>query len=316
MDRADLELVVAIGRTGSLTAAARLLHTAQPPLSRRLQALERAVGAQLFTRGRHGATPTVVGRTLIERATEALDAIARAEQDTSDVAAGRAGRLRIGVTPTLGAELLPPSLAGFRALHPLVRIDLASSGDSAGLRARVRDGELDVAVCVLDGTDEPGVRVAARGEQRFVLIAPADLRLPRGPGRRVPKHALIGLPLVVISAGEGLRILVDQMLADVGAEPVVAIETSEREMLVPFVAAGLGASIVPEGFARQRAAAGLSTYELDPPVRRAVGVVIGTGRPIEMISTFVDQVSAAGGFTKRGARSPRSRSPAPRRTRP
>ena len=306
MDRADLELVVAIARTGSLTAAARTLHTAQPPLSRRLQALERAVGAELFTRGRHGATPTVVGRALVERAEQALDAITRAEQDTSDVAAGRAGRLRIGVTPTLGAELLPASLAGFRASHPDVRIDLASSGDSAGLRRGVRDGDLDVAVCVLDADDEAGVKIAARGEQRFVLIAPADMRLAKGTSRRVSTRALVGLPLVVISAGEGLRVVVDQLLAGLGAEPVITIETSEREMLVPFVAAGLGASIVPEGFARQRTATGLSTYELEPPVKRAVGIVVGTGRPTALVTAFVGEVVAVGKFTRRAARSRRT----------
>src|SRR5436305_7247996 len=96
MDRADLELVVAIARAGSLSRAARELHIAQPPLSRRLQHLEREVGAALFLRGRHGATPTAVGRTLIVGAEAALAAIARAEQDALDAAAGRAGRLRIG----------------------------------------------------------------------------------------------------------------------------------------------------------------------------------------------------------------------------
>src|SRR5439155_4475824 len=134
MDRADLELVVAIARTGSLTAAARELHMAQPPLSRRLQHLERDVGAPLFLRGRHGAVPTAVGRTLVDAARDALKAIARAEQDTADAAAGRAGRLRIGVTPTLGAVLLPAVLAAFRRAHPGVRLDLTSSGDSAWLR--------------------------------------------------------------------------------------------------------------------------------------------------------------------------------------
>ena len=286
MDRADLELMVAIGRAGSLTAAARALHTAQPPLSRRLQALERAVGAELFTRGRHGATPTVVGRTLIERAEQALDAITRAEQDTTDVAAGRAGRLRIGVTPTLGAELLPASLAGFRASHPDVRIDLASSGDSAGLRRGVRDGDLDVAVCVLDAHDEASVQIAARGEQRFVLIAPADLRLTKGNSRRVSTRALVGLPLVVISAGEGLRVVVDQLLAEFGAEPFITIETSEREMLVPFVAAGLGATVLPERFARQRAGDAVALRPLSPPLTRSVGAVVRTGPLPALVSAF------------------------------
>ena len=175
---------MAIGRTGSLTAAARQLHIAQPPLSRRLKRIESEIGAELFTRGRHGATPTVVGRTLVDRAETALAAIRRAEQDAADVASGRAGRLNIGVTPTLGAVLLPGALAAFRLLHPDVRLDLVASGDSAQLRQQVRDGRLDVALAVIVRPPEPGTRVALKGQQRFVLIAPAicdshDRRRPR-----------------------------------------------------------------------------------------------------------------------------------------
>jgi DNA-binding transcriptional LysR family regulator len=116
------------------------------------------------------------------------------------------------------------------------------------------------------------------------------------------------LPLVSIGAGEGLRVVVDQVLAGLGAEPVVTIETSEREMLIPFVAAGLGASVVPEGFARERASTstGVSTYQLVPPVRREVGVVVGPGRPGTLVAAFVDEVIAVSGFRQRGARSRRT----------
>src|SRR5438552_11199278 len=200
MDRADFELVVAIAHTGSLTGAARQLHIAQPPLSRRLQHLERTVGASLFLRGRHGATPTAVGRALVESAEAALAAVARAEQDTADAAAGRAGRLRIGVTPTLGAVLLPAVLAAFRRAHPDVRLDLTSSGDSAWLRQQAGAGELDIAVAALAVSPEQSTRVALSGEQRFVLIAPTELRLPRTLRRR----AVVDLPLVALTAGEGL----------------------------------------------------------------------------------------------------------------
>lgn len=234
MDRSDLELVVAIAQAGSLSGAARALHIAQPPLSRRLQHLEREVGAALFLRGRHDATPTAVGRSLIEGARAALAAIARAEQDAADAAAGRAGRLRIGVTPTLGAVLLPAVLASFRRTHPDVRLDLTASGDSPWLRHQAAAGEIDIAVAALAPHPEPNATVALAGEQRFVLIAPIELRLSKAVRRR----ALADLPLVALTAGEGLRQQLDQLFAELGAEPNIAIETSEREMLMPFVAAG------------------------------------------------------------------------------
>ncbi|MGH9186521.1 MAG: LysR family transcriptional regulator [Acidimicrobiales bacterium] len=290
MERADLELVVAVARTGSLTAAARQLHVAQPALSRRLAGLERAVGAELFRRGRHGATPTAIGRTLVDRAGTALEAIRRAEQDTVDAAAGRAGRLCVGTTPTLGAELLPDGLATFRADHPGVRLELISAGDPGSLAPRVAAGELDLAVTVVDEPPIPGTRLLARGEQRFVLIVPAEAGVARRT--RLPRRVLADGPLVTLTTGEGLRQLLDQIVAELGAAADIVIETAEREMLVPFVAAGLGASLVPESFARQRAVRGFSIHDLNPPVRRSVGIVVAEGPLPALVAAFADAVVA------------------------
>jgi len=307
MDRADFELVVAVARTGSLTAAARALHTAQPPLSRRLQQLERQVGAPLFTRGRHGATPTAVGRTLVDRAEEALAAMALAEQDAADAAAGRAGRLRIGVTPTLGAVLLPPALAAFRRSHAHVRLDLRSSGDSDALRADVRRGALDVAIAVAPGRREAGTRVALKGEQRFVLIAPVDMQLPTARGKPVPVSVLKDLPLVSLPRGEGLRSQLDAVMAELGVEPDLTIETSEREMLVSFVAAGLGASLVPDGVVRSRAVPGVRVHELEPPVTRPVGAIVASGPLPQLVDDFLAAVARHTSLTaQREARPTRS----------
>jgi DNA-binding transcriptional LysR family regulator len=312
VDRADLELVVAVGRTGSLTAAARHLHVAQPALSRRLAALERGLGAALFQRGRHGATPTVVGRALIEGASSALSAIERAEQDANDAAAGRAGRLRVGVIPTLGAVLLPPVLAAFRASHPGVRLELVSRGSSAELRQRVGLGELDIAIAVLAAGSEPGVRVAARGQQRFVVVAPADTPL-RARNGKVDRRQLLGVPVVALVEGEGLRQQLDSVYADLGAEPNIAFETSEREMLLPMVAAGLGITLVPAGFASQRAAAGFRVNELSPALDRTVGAVVAPKTGV-LVDAFVAALVKSGelravGVTGRAAQ--RRRSPAP-----
>lgn len=306
MDRADLELVVAIARTGSLTAAARQLHIAQPPLSRRLQHLERTVGAPLFLRGRHGATPTAVGRALVDSAQLALDAIARAEQDAADAAAGRAGRLRIGVTPSLGAVLLPAVLAAYRRTHPNVRLDLVSSGDSASLRRLAAAGELDIAVAGLAASLEPNAVVALVGEQHFVLIAPADLHLDQPVRRRT----LVDLPHVTLTTGEGLRQQLDLVCAELGAEPDIAIETSEREMLVPFVAAGLGVALVPVGFARPTK--GLRIHEIQPTVRRDIGAVIADAPVTSLAREFLDAL-VEGTDLVTARRAPRRRTRAPAR---
>jgi DNA-binding transcriptional LysR family regulator len=72
--------------------------------------------------------------------------------------------------------------------------------------------------------------------------------------------------------------------------PDITLETSEREMLVPFVAAGLGVSLVPEGFVTGRAA-GCTIYELEPAVRRPVGAVVAKGRLPALVTALLDTLA-------------------------
>jgi DNA-binding transcriptional LysR family regulator len=290
MDRADLELVVALHRWGSLTAAAEHLHIAQPALSRRLGRLEHDVGDALFVRGPRGMRATPAGRTLAERAATALAAIRRAEQDTADVVAGTRGRLRLGTTPTLGADLLPDVLALARADQPSLQLDLAVNGDSSVLLDDLRNGDLDIAFATLAAADLSGLDVAAAGPQRFVLVVPSGHPLARL--KVVTHHHLAHEPMVTLVGGQGLRTVVDTVLAGIGTEPVISIETPERELLIPFVTAGLGLTIVPEVFGRQRAGPGVEIRPLRPAVTRDVGAVIRTGVPSELLGHFASAVHA------------------------
>jgi LysR family hydrogen peroxide-inducible transcriptional activator len=292
MDRADLELVVTLSEVGSLTAAAGSLHVAQPALSRRLRNLETEVGAPLFERGRRGASPTPVGRLL---ATEAADILGRwqgALDAVESAVAGRLGRIRLGVTPTLGADLLPPVLARLHRGTPDLRIELEASGDSRALRNGVANGELDMAVAVLAADREAGTRVARVGEQSITLVMPADHRFASMDA--VPRRALIGQALVALRAGEGLRELLDEIFDELGDAPDVAIETSEREMLLPFVAAGLGVTLVPVEFARQRIRPGLVSRALTPRIRRRIGVVVRPGALSAAARRVLDAIDEEG----------------------
>lgn len=285
MDRPDLELVDTLERHGSLTAAAAVLHVAQPALSRRLARLEREVGAELFVRGPHGMQPTPAGRTLAARAATALAAIERAELDTADVVSGNQGRLRLGTTPTLGADLLPGVLALARAEQPGLQLDLVVDGDSATLVDGVRSGALDLAFATLAGGDHDGLDIAVAGPQTFVLVIPADH--PLASTRVVTHRHLAHEPVVALRGGQGLRTVLDAVFAGIGAEPTVSVETPERELLIPFVTAGLGVTIVPEVFARQRAGPGVVVRPLRPAVTRAVGAVVRTGPQPELLRRFL-----------------------------
>ncbi len=74
MSMDQLQTVVAIADTGALTRAARSLHITQPPLTRRLAALEDELGVKLFERMGRGMRPTAAGERFVARARAILAA--------------------------------------------------------------------------------------------------------------------------------------------------------------------------------------------------------------------------------------------------
>jgi DNA-binding transcriptional LysR family regulator len=144
----DLELVLAIARHGSLSSAARALGTTQPTVSRRLDAVERRIGAKLFERAASGLSPNALCTTLLaplhdmEAAAQAVDRRIAA-RDT-----GLQGRITVTSLAWFGDDVLAPLLARFGALHPSVTIDLINDPRLFNLARR----EADVALRVGSGS--------------------------------------------------------------------------------------------------------------------------------------------------------------------
>ena len=81
-------------------------------------------------------------------------------------------------------------------------------------------------------------------------------------------------------------------------------------MLIPFVAAGLGIALLPDGFARARPSKGLTFHDLDPPLRRPIGAVIATGDVPALVRAFLDAL-VEGTDLVRPRSAPRRRTPRP-----
>src|SRR5699024_11951829 len=114
-----LELLVLVGETGSLTAAADILGMAQPNASRRLSLLERRLGVKLFVRGARGSEPTPAGTVAINRAARVLEEIDALVEETQSVAGS--GAARIMASQTISEYLMPEFLAALSATEPGIR---------------------------------------------------------------------------------------------------------------------------------------------------------------------------------------------------
>jgi DNA-binding transcriptional LysR family regulator len=118
---------LAVMREKSLSAAARVLNLTQPTLARHIDALETALGFELFVRSQRGLFPTEAALELVGYA-ENLEANAAAMlRAASGFGATVQGTVRITASEIIGAEVLPPILAEIRRSHPQLEFELVLS---------------------------------------------------------------------------------------------------------------------------------------------------------------------------------------------
>lgn len=117
-DPAALVLLADIADAGSLSAAARLLGTTQPALSKQVHRLERALGVAVFERGVRGVRPTEDGAALLPRARAIREQARQATEDVAQRRGAREGRLVVALSHFATLVLLPRVIGAFRARWP------------------------------------------------------------------------------------------------------------------------------------------------------------------------------------------------------
>ena len=130
---------LAVAEHGSLSAAAAALGRSQPTLGRQVQALETALGTQLFDRHARGLRLSEAGAALLPHARAMRVALNGLTMAAAEQAGALSGTVRITASVFLSHYVLPPVLAGIRQRQPEIRIELAASDESESLHLREAD---------------------------------------------------------------------------------------------------------------------------------------------------------------------------------
>jgi DNA-binding transcriptional LysR family regulator len=139
LNPADLEIMLAMTRAGTLAAAGERLGVDASTVFRALQRIERGLGRPLFERSRAGYVPTEMANALAEHA-EAVEAALEAARSTVESEPSRiSGTVRITTTDTVLHGLLAPALAALRTEHPLLGFELHTGNELASLTRRDAD---------------------------------------------------------------------------------------------------------------------------------------------------------------------------------
>jgi DNA-binding transcriptional LysR family regulator len=231
----DVRLLLALGRSRTLGEAAGRLGVDGSTVSRRLTALEQALAATLFERGRSGISATEAALELMPVAEEIEYAMARFTGTAESFEREVAGTVRLAFPPDAAEVLLLPLLPKLLDRHPELRVhidpgeavvDMARRGADLALRV-VRPDQGDLVFKRLDTI-------------RWVAAAAPDRVQAWGPIRRWDQVPWIGW-------GERFRhVPAARWLADHGSgvEPVLASNSVRLQVIA--AAQGLGAVVMPE----------------------------------------------------------------------
>lgn len=269
MNLRDLQYLVALAETRHFGRAAERCHVSQPTLSAQLRKLEEFLGVALIERRPRQVALTTAGEAIVARARRMLQeaddirALARASQDPL------AGRLKIGLIPTIGPYLLP--LVAPRLLQALPRLQLMlHEYQTRPLVERIGDGELDLGILALP-VDTGSLETRPLFNEEFMLAMPA--RHPLAQRQRMTIADLQGEKLLLLEDGHCLREHALAVCGGAGAEEQDFRATS-LETLRQMVAAGLGITLLPRLAAEGPfgAAPGLAVRPFAPPAPvRVVG---------------------------------------------
>lgn len=134
----DLQYVLTVGRTGSLSAAARALRVNHSTVFRRIGHIEERLGVRLFERRRDGYVPTGAGETALQLAERIDEHVVALERQVAGQDLRPHGNVRLATTDTL-TPIVVPLCAEFRTLYPEISIELVTGNEHLNLSRRDAD---------------------------------------------------------------------------------------------------------------------------------------------------------------------------------
>lgn len=290
----QLRYFEALALHGHFGRAAEACAISQPALSLQIKELEGILGAPLVERGTRQIRLTSLGEEFatrvrgILRAVDELDDLARSSHSAL------AGRLRIGVIPTVAPYLLPSVIKRLAERFP--GLDLRPrEAVTQRLVEDLVDGRLDTAIVALP-VSEPSLSEYALFDEEFVLVRPIE-----DADKPVPSPEMLReMRLLLLEEGHCFRAQALSFCKMASSLPRDLMEGSSLTTLVQMVGAGIGVTLIPQmAVPIETRSASVAVARLaDPRPSRTIGMVWRKTNPLsgqfEHIGAIVREVSLAG----------------------
>lgn len=243
-DLATLDLLVTVGQTGSISAAASAHGITQPGASTRLRNLERTLGIKLLERSATGTRLTTAGNSLVEWSTAVLNSVQALQAGASALREDQESRIRLGASLTVADYLLPGWLHQLSKELPGIRVSL-QMGNTAHVVDMVAEGRVEIGF--IEGTRPSGRRFRSRelASDRLVVVVGAGHPWARRRTAMSPS-ALARAALIVREPGSGTREVLAEALASQGYALRPSMELGSTAAIKAAAMRGAGPAVLSE----------------------------------------------------------------------
>jgi DNA-binding transcriptional LysR family regulator len=242
MDIQSIKAFITVSETGSFSRAAASLFLTQPAISKRIQALEHALGITLFDRIGKSVRLTEAGYALLPSCKRILDEIAESQRIISNLRQSTSGILSLATSHHIGLHRLPPVLREFAGSYPEVELKL-SFMDSEQACRQIINGAIEVAIITLPDVGNDRLELKPVWNDPLCIAVSRHHALAFESSctiKRLLKYAAI-LP----SRGTYTRQLIDDALC-LDESVNTLLETHYLETIKAMVKTGLGWSMLPQ----------------------------------------------------------------------
>lgn len=254
---------MAIVRHRNFGRAAASLGMTQPALSRRITALERKLGAPLFSREHRQIELTPIGELLAREGPAVLVQAKAADRVLDDAVRGSLRQLRVGTESLSRFKILPEALRRLRVTHPKASV-VVSNPTTATQLDLLREGRIDVTLARGPLRVDGDLSAQRLRSDPVVIALPEDHRLAKR--KIVDTRDLAEEPFVEAVADDAYRFrdLTQAIAARAGFTPRVVQTAESPEVLLICVAAGSGIGFMHDA-SNELALPGVVYRPLRPP---------------------------------------------------
>ena len=239
----QLEYLLAVANCGSFSQAAEHCFVTQPSLSMQIKALEEELGVVLLDRSKKPVIPTQAGEIVLAQARETITAYNYIKEAVAEFKGETAGKLRLGVIPTIAPYLLHKFIPDFARNYPRVELEISEMVTADIVEALRRD-RLDAAL-VASGTCGDGILEQELFNDRFFVYVSPENPLYERQNIRIEDIDL--KDLVILSPGNCMRDQIIELCQARREMPAhYTFESGSLETLMRIVDCTACLTIVPE----------------------------------------------------------------------